>query len=60
MTMSDRSTSTHEPPLPRAPHADGLRPGLRARWDAAVPTLVAVGLALLAFVGTAYSAARPS
>ena len=60
MTMSDRSTSTSQPPLPRAPHAEGVRAGLRARWDSAAPTLVAVGLALLAFVGTAYSAARPS
>ncbi|WP_460511756.1 hypothetical protein [Frigoribacterium salinisoli] len=58
--MSDRSTSTREPPLPRAPSVDGAPPRLRARWDAAVPTLVATGSALLAFLGTAYSAARPS
>ena len=37
-----------------------LRARLRARWDAAVPTLVAIGMGLLAWLGVAFSGARPS
>ena len=43
----------------RASHHE-LRERLRARWDAAVPTLVAIGMGLLAWLGVAFSGARPS
>lgn len=54
-------------PLPSSPSSsDAPRPvrrrseRLRARWDAAVPTLVAIGMGLLAWLGVAFSGARPS
>lgn len=59
MIVQERPTTPREPSPARAPRAD-RRSRLRAGWDAAVPTLVAVGLGLLAFLGAAYSGARPS
>lgn len=62
MVMHDRSTSAPDSPTsPRTrPAVPDPRSSLRSRWDAAVPTLVAVGMGLLAFLGAAFSGARPS
>ena len=59
MLMDDPSTDPLLPSSPRSWVTD-RRARLRARWDAAAPTLVPVGLGLLAFVGVAFSGARPS
>lgn len=58
--------STTDPLSTTPSSSDAPRPGprrserLRARWDAAVPTLVAIGMGLLAWLGVAFSGARPS
>ena len=59
MSVNDQATAPSDRSPRRAADPE-LRARLRARWDAAVPTLVAIGMGLLAWLGVAFSGARPS